>query len=586
MTKSKSVASHAQEIEPLSEQRGCKQNSIQRWFKAAKDKPNEKPKIKPSGEDNDKPLDTRKSLATNFEEIQPYFSPNIPSKRKTKWKPDSLSSNIHKTEEEEEESDDSTVAYSTPDKSSDEKDDDDEMMMSSSRRGRRIKKVNYFEDDDDDENESSEDGIELNEEDEDEEEADSSDAVMDDENEREVRRSPRKRKSTNEEEKKEDTQVEGVASSKRIKSDSLSNKRRDIRAFFSSGAAAGSKNKNKNKKSQAKATKKRRKQKDDDSDAYVEEVDEESDDDEVVSLFADESESNLDSDEEEEEYEVSATRKMSKTNKGKRAGSTTSKTTKSSARAKSASKGKDKATPEEGVTKKSMADSFEPATAPTYKNLSLEQIQKNKSFLDPCGMEATDDIIDNLIGDQVDKIGGLLQRSMANGGFGTAANLLKLGTACSGTDAPALALTLIQEQMELRGLKKKSEGDSEKGKERLEFVHAFSCENEPFKQAYLARNFDSELYPDITKLVDDPPVDVFGKKVPIPPFNMFVAGTSCKNFSMQISHARKDIEDRGCSGETFMGAVEFLFKEQPPFAIFENVKNAPWEKMQDYITGK
>jgi hypothetical protein len=31
-----------------------------------------------------------------------------------------------------------------------------------------------------------------------------------------------------------------------------------------------------------------------------------------------------------------------------------------------------------------------------------------------------------------------------------------------------------------------------------------------------------------------------------------------------------------CSGETFLGACEVLFKEKPAMAIFENVINAPW----------
>ncbi len=134
-------------------------------------------------------------------------------------------------------------------------------------------------------------------------------------------------------------------------------------------------------------------------------------------------------------------------------------------------------------------DNFSACNAPIYSKLSLQQIAETKEFLDPCGLEATDDIIDGLIGNQVDKIGSLLLRSLGKSpyvgdddenlesvhGMGSTDNLLKLGTACSGTDAPALALTLIQEQMELRGLTK------ENGK-RMEFEHGFSCEVDPFKQ--------------------------------------------------------------------------------------------------------
>ena len=84
-------------------------------------------------------------------------------------------------------------------------------------------------------------------------------------------------------------------------------------------------------------------------------------------------------------------------------------------------------------------------------------------------------------------------------------------------------------------------------------------------------SFDSVLYPDIVKLCDDPPRDVYGQEKPLPGFNIFVAGTSCKNFSMMMSNKRLDIEDKGCSGETFLAACELLMKDKPKFAVFENV---------------
>ena len=148
-------------------------------------------------------------------------------------------------------------------------------------------------------------------------------------------------------------------------------------------------------------------------------------------------------------------------------------------RAKSKS-ARDTATKSGGGAKKKMSESFQPLNAPTYPKDSLEKIRQEKDYLDPCGMEATDDIIGRLVGEQVDKIAGLLQRALSNpNNIGSLSNALKLGTACSGTDAPALALTLVQEQMELRGMS------------CFNHSHEFSCENDPFKQAYLARNFDS-----------------------------------------------------------------------------------------------
>jgi hypothetical protein len=219
--------------------------------------------------------------------------------------------------------------------------------------------------------------------------------------------------------------------------------------------------------------------------------------------------------------------------------------------------------------KKLLKDSFEPINRPLYPKLSLNEIKETKQFLDPCGQEATDDIISMLVGEQVDKIQLLLQRALdANDHLGSQHMPLKLGTACSGTDAPALALTLVQEQLALRGLQK------------LEYDHKFSCEVEPFKQAYLARNFDSLLYPDICKLTDQVPKDAYGQPQPIPDYNLFVAGTSCKNFSMLRANKRLDIEDKGCSGETFLAAIEHMLDKKPPFCIFENVLNAPW-----YVAG-
>jgi hypothetical protein len=222
-----------------------------------------------------------------------------------------------------------------------------------------------------------------------------------------------------------------------------------------------------------------------------------------------------------------------------------------------------------------MSESIVATNTPCFKDLTLDEIRRTKEFLDPCGMEATDDIIDRLVGEQVDRLTPLLLAAFRRGDIGGSDTPLRLATACSGTDAPALALQIVTEQMEKRGM-----GDV------FHFAHQFSCENEPFKQAYLVRNFDSLLFPDIARLADDRPRDVFGREQTLPPFNLFVAGTSCKNFSALRAKRRLSIEEKGCSGETFLAAVEVLLKERPPMAILENVIGAPWEKMSSYITGR
>lgn len=132
-----------------------------------------------------------------------------------------------------------------------------------------------------------------------------------------------------------------------------------------------------------------------------------------------------------------------------------------------------------------MAESFKPINAPPYFRAAQDAIAKEHECLDPCGTEATDDIIDGLVGNQVDKIGALLSRALKNKrcDLGSANCPLNLGTACSGTDAPALALTLVQEQMKLRNLipdsgssNDRKVGPAGSDGHLLNVDHKFSCE--------------------------------------------------------------------------------------------------------------
>lgn len=221
--------------------------------------------------------------------------------------------------------------------------------------------------------------------------------------------------------------------------------------------------------------------------------------------------------------------------------------------------------------------------------LSSNNPQKlpDKQYIEPVGIDATDGIVEGIVGGMVKKLGSLLVDAVKfdekKREIGELTFPLKLQTACSGTDAPSLALGLVQEALDKFRTK-----DGEKMDHGFEYSHVMSCEIEPFKQAYIGRNFPGGLlFPDITKLTGGKTVtDVYGREQTIPEGNLFVAGTSCKDFSMLKTTHRKDIEDKGTSGETFLAAVEFLEQEQPPVAIFENVINAPWPKMQEYIEGR
>jgi hypothetical protein len=68
---------------------------------------------------------------------------------------------------------------------------------------------------------------------------------------------------------------------------------------------------------------------------------------------------------------------------------------------------------------------------------------------------------------------------------------LRVATMCSGTESPLLALELIQKSiLEQHGM-------------NFDIEHVFSCEIEPFKQAYIERNFHPPLlFRDVCELGD------------------------------------------------------------------------------------
>ena len=69
---------------------------------------------------------------------------------------------------------------------------------------------------------------------------------------------------------------------------------------------------------------------------------------------------------------------------------------------------------------------------------------------------------------------------------------LRVATMCSGTESPLLALRMITRALE------------EQTGKKLDIEHIFSCEIEPFKQAYIERNFAPPiLFRDVLELADD-----------------------------------------------------------------------------------
>ncbi|PIL24715.1 hypothetical protein GSI_12601 [Ganoderma sinense ZZ0214-1] len=145
---------------------------------------------------------------------------------------------------------------------------------------------------------------------------------------------------------------------------------------------------------------------------------------------------------------------------------------------------------------------------------------------------------------------------------------LRVATMCSGTESPLLALSLIQRYIpEHFGVS-------------LDYEHVFSCEIEPFKQAYIERNFQPPiLFRDVCELSRDRATTAYGALVDVPGnVDLLIAGTSCVDYS-NLNKKKQSIDANGESGRTFRGMLSWVRKNRPPLVILENVCGAPWTKV-------
>jgi len=147
---------------------------------------------------------------------------------------------------------------------------------------------------------------------------------------------------------------------------------------------------------------------------------------------------------------------------------------------------------------------------------------------------------------------------------------IRVATMCSGTESPLLALDKIANAT-----------NTEYG-QKLGVDHVFSCEIEPFKQAYIERNFAPPiLFRDIRELDEDQATTAYGALVDVPGnVDMLVAGTSCVDYS-NLNNEKKGLKDAGESGQTFRGMMTWVQKNKPPIIILENVCNAPWQEIAE-----
>jgi hypothetical protein len=118
---------------------------------------------------------------------------------------------------------------------------------------------------------------------------------------------------------------------------------------------------------------------------------------------------------------------------------------------------------------------------------------------------------------------------------------LRVATMCSGTESPILALDMIQNAIR----DAIAQSDAECWREWRQssadgawfpVEHVFSCEIEPFKQAYIERNFHPPLlFRDIRELGDAQAYTAYGAYVDVPNtpgcVDVLIAGTSCVDYS-------------------------------------------------------
>ncbi|KAJ7446763.1 hypothetical protein FB451DRAFT_1291430 [Mycena latifolia] len=147
---------------------------------------------------------------------------------------------------------------------------------------------------------------------------------------------------------------------------------------------------------------------------------------------------------------------------------------------------------------------------------------------------------------------------------------LRVATMCSGTESPLLALELIQKAiLDQHGLD-------------FQVEHVFSCEIEPFKQAYIERNFHPPLlFRDVCELGNDEAHTAYGALAPVPgDVDLLVAGTSCVDYS-NLNNVKQGIDAKGESGQTFRGMLGWVKQHRPPIVILENVCSAPWARVAE-----
>ncbi|KAM0333196.1 hypothetical protein ACHAQA_001856 [Verticillium albo-atrum] len=190
-----------------------------------------------------------------------------------------------------------------------------------------------------------------------------------------------------------------------------------------------------------------------------------------------------------------------------------------------------------------------------------------------------------------------------------------IGTMCSGTDAPILALRELQDAALAVGYNS-----------LFDFDHVYSVEIEAYKQAFIERNSrpSGEIFRDVVEVSDPGRTEAttaHGSLAPIPAApDILVAGSSCVDFSKlnnkreimekhsvvaqqfqqskqgdteaelgdvtpqskstEVREAlrmiRNQFDTEGESARTFISILQYVYDRRPRVVILENVALAPW----------
>ena len=154
------------------------------------------------------------------------------------------------------------------------------------------------------------------------------------------------------------------------------------------------------------------------------------------------------------------------------------------------------------------------------------------------------------------------------------ASPLRIGTVCSGTDAPIQALENLLSLL--------NANDATADGQELNIEHVFSCEYTKFKREFIVETSNPKLlFSDVTELSSGNGTCHDGAKRNVPSnIDVLIAGTECVDFS-SLSSSRKALDDPdGKSGKTFWATQKLAKKDTPPIVILENGHLCPANEMK------